>query len=145
MILASLRVGLQSLCRPVRIVANNLSRIEQAQRIERIFDGMLHSTDLAAELCLHSATLEKTDAVLAGHRPAEFDRRVKKIIDSSLSGPAGVVVARWAHQQGMNVAVAGMRDRRDLDSMLGTDLLDTCQHQWNGRSRDAHILGQEGT
>ena len=70
--------------------------------------------------------LQQADAVLAGDRAAERDRRVQHLVERGLGRGAGGVVAGRGDDQRVQVAVAGVRDGRDLHAVPGARSRSIC-------------------
>ena len=91
--------------------SEDLSRVEQVQRIERVLDGPLHDQRRGVEFALQAGHLQQADAVFGGHRAAESDGGVEHLLEGELRALAGVVIADRRQHQRMQVAVTGVRDR----------------------------------
>src|ERR1700722_1793109 len=120
-----------------------LTRVEDLQRIKCLADCVLHRQCGWVEFPAHAVPFQDADAMLAGDRAAKVDGRVQELLEGRLRRYARRLVAGRGDDQRMQVAVARMRDRRDLDVMPGRDLGNPSQHDRDPRPGYADILGQD--
>jgi MFS family permease len=124
------RRGVASSARGQRGLA--LARVEDSAGVQGASNSILHRQRARVEFPAHSVALEQADAVLTGDGAAELDRGVEEVLERGLGGDPGGVVAGRGHQQGMQVAVADVGDRRDGHAVPGADRLDPRQHRRHG-------------
>src|SRR5450759_4324119 len=113
-----------------------LAGIEQALRVERAFQPLLLVEIDLAEHLAHQVALFDADAMFAGEHTAELDAdpqniRTKSFGPLHFAGLVGIV-----QDQGMQVAVPGMKHIGDAQIVLGREVADPRQRLRQFPARD---------
>ena len=75
-----------------RLLGRSLAftRVEYPARVEGLAHGLLQGEGSRVELTAHPVPFQQPDAMLAGHRAAQRDRPVEKLLERGLGcGPRG--------------------------------------------------------
>src|SRR3954466_9353735 len=124
--------------------ADDLARVEQVERVESLLDGPLHGLRTGVQFLPHAVPLEQADAVFPAHRPAPGEGRGEDLLEGGDRGKARLVVTGRRDDQRVQVAVAGLRDGRDLHPVSPRAVLGVPEHRRHRRARPADALGQRG-
>src|SRR5580693_10556990 len=81
----------------------SLAGVEYLERVQGAAHRGLQGERAGIELAAHAVTLQDPDAVLAGDRTVQGDRRVEELLERGLSRDAGRCVARRSDDQRVQV------------------------------------------
>src|SRR6202012_27344 len=121
------------------------SWVEDVLRIEGLLDTAGQLDHVGAHLVWQPGFLEPAHSVLAGDGPAQLDCQVHDFTERDLCAFRLVGIVGVVDDQRMGVAVAGVRDDRTDDVLLGGDGLDTFDERGQRRQRDPDVFEQQVT
>ncbi len=110
--------------------------------VQGALDGVLQGGDDRRDLAGEAGALEQADAVLARDRAAEVEGVADDVLEGRLRSRGGRGVVGRDDQQGVQVAVTGVRDVGDEHAVPLPRRDDAVQHLGHGTHRDAHVLGE---
>ena len=119
-----------------RIEREDLAGVQEPMGIEHALDAHLHGEIGARELHAHEVALLDADAVLAGEAAAGRDAHLQDLRPGELGAARLVLVVAVIEDQGMQVAVAGVEDVGDLETLRGADVRDLGEHIGETRERN---------
>ena len=122
---------------------SDLAGVEEVHRVEHVLQCQLDREDLGLQFSLHAASFEEPDAVFARYGAAKRDGGSQYLLEGGLRGTTCQVVVWWSEDQGVQVAVASVRDGRHPDAVSLADLLDGGQHGRDRRPWHADVLGED--
>ena len=113
---------------PLGSASDRLARVQDSERIERTLDGACTAIDSAPSSSAEPVPLERADAVLAGQRPAEFQRRPEDLLrrrpTPRRASPAGAV----EDEHRVQVAVPGVGHGGEHTPCWAATGLDRVEH-----------------
>jgi len=105
-------------------------------RVERVLGKPVRGERRRVELLRQRVALQRPDAVLPRQRAAQGEGRVAHPVEHPLPVVPRVGIGRVDDDRRVQVAVSGMGEGRNGDSLLAADLLDGDGHV--GQTRDRH-------
>src|SRR5437016_3189000 len=120
----------------------HLVRIAAVLRIKHTTQRAHRVEVVLGELLLHEIYLFHTDAVLARHAAAEFNALVQNVVARRERAFHLIGIALIIQHQGMNIAVAGVKDIRDAQAVFPARRADEAHDLGQLRARHHAVLGE---
>ena len=117
-------------------------RIAAVLRIKHTTQRAHRVEVVLGELLLHEIYLFHTDAVLARHAAAEFNALVQNVVARRERAFHLIGIALIIQHQGMNIAVAGVKDIRDAQAVFPARRADEAHDLGQLRARHHAVLGE---
>src|SRR6478752_6079922 len=99
-----------------------LAGVEQVLRIEGLLQPRVQVVAGGAELSCELAALQPTDAVLAGHRPAESQRELEQVVAGCVGAPLLIRVVGGEEERRVDVSVARVPEGERRNAVALADL-----------------------
>ena len=118
----------------------NLPRIQDAVRIERVLELFHQRETRAADRGGEKCFLRQSDAVFAGNRPAECERVVENFVHRAFHARHLVGVAFVGEESGMQISIAHVAEGADAQAVARPHFLDETDHLREFAARHRRIF-----